>query len=408
MTPVAKTVVRSALGVAVTTGLAYLFDPESGQRRRQSLRDQCTSTARRVSDGVRVKTYDLTHKLNSVSSRLKSKLSRDKTTDPALTKRVYAALWRGLPHPGAIHVVAHEGHVILYGDIGPAEHRHAVEIVRSVEGVREVSDHLGEKAAVPEGREGLTTVKRAMLTVRQFPMLKETWSPPTRVFSGVTAGALLAWAATHRNPVGALTGVAGAALLLRSGANVPFRRMLRPARREIAVNKVIEVNAPLAAVFGLLADYENFPAFMRSARSVKRIADDQSRWTLSGPGGAAHDWDSRTTLNRPHEVLAWRSISDGAVGHTGIIRFAALAGDRTRLNIQLTYSASGKSRGDVLAELLGPDPRHEVEADLARMKIFLETGASARRGGDVPEQAVSAGARSRPHEVGLAAAAGSQ
>jgi uncharacterized membrane protein len=408
MTPVAKTVVRSALGVAVTTGLAYLFDPESGQRRRQSLRDQCASTAKRMGDGVRVKTYDLTHKLNGVSARMKSKLSRDKSSDPALTKRVYAALWRALPHPGAIHVVAHEGHVILYGDIVHAEHRHAVEIVRSVDGVREVSDQLEEKAAAPDGREGLTTVKRAMMTVRQFPMLKETWSPSTRVFSGVTAGALLAWAVTHRNPVGALTGVAGAALLLRSGANVPFRRMIRPARREIAVHKVIEVNTPVAVVFERLTDYENFPAFMRSARSIRRITDDKSHWTLSGPGGAANDWDLQTTLKRPHEVLAWRSITDGTVGHTGIVRFSPLGSDRTRLDVQLTYSASAKSRGDVLAELLGSDPGHEVEADLARMKIFLETGAAARKSGAESEQPVPAGARSRPHDVGLAAAAGSQ
>jgi osmotically-inducible protein OsmY len=187
MTPMARTVVRSAVGVAVTTGLAYLFDPESGQRRRQSLRDRCTGAAKRIGDGARVTTYDLTHRLNSVSARMKSKLSRDKSSDQALTKRVYAALWRALPHPGTINVVAHGGHVILYGDVAHAEHQHAAEIVRSVEGVHEVSDHLTESASVTEGRQGLTTVRRAMMSVRQFPMLKETWSPPTRVVSGVTA-----------------------------------------------------------------------------------------------------------------------------------------------------------------------------------------------------------------------------
>jgi uncharacterized membrane protein len=395
MTPVAKTVVRSAVGVAITSGLAYLLDPESGKRRRQSLRDQCTGAAKRVSDGVRVKTYDFTHTLNSVSARMKSKLSRDRSTDSALAKRVYAALWRALPHPGTINVVAQDGHVILYGDVARAEREHAVEIARSVEGVREVSDHLRERDAVSEGREGLTTVRRAMVSVRQFPMLKETWSPATRVFTGVTAGALLAWAATHRNPAGALTGVAGAALLLRSGVNVPFRRMISSARREVTVHTVIEVRAPVAHVFERLADYENFPSFMRSARSIRRISDEKYHWDLSGPGGAAHEWDLQTTLKRPNEVLAWRSISDGPVGHTGIVRFSPLESGRTRLDVELTYSASAKSHGDVLAELLGPDPRREVAADLARMKIFLETGASGRNGADQSERSMPAAARSQ-------------
>jgi uncharacterized membrane protein len=191
-------------------------------------------------------------------------------------------------------------------------------------------------------------------------------------------------------------------LLLRSGANVPFRRMVRPARREIEVPQVTEVDAPVAAVFERLADYGNFPAFMRSARSVTRTADNKSHWTLSGPGGVAQEWDLQTTLKRPDEVLAWRSVSDSAVAHTGIVRFHPLGSDRTRLDIELTYSASGTSRGDVLAELLGPDPRRAVEADLARLKIFLDTGAKARNGGGDHE--AQAGTRSRSNDVERASA----
>ena len=46
-------VARSVLGIALTAGAMYMFDPVSGRRRRLILRDQCTQAARRVDDGAR-------------------------------------------------------------------------------------------------------------------------------------------------------------------------------------------------------------------------------------------------------------------------------------------------------------------------------------------------------------------
>jgi uncharacterized membrane protein len=57
-----------------------------------------------------------------------------------------------------------------------------------------------------------------------------------------------------------------------------------------------------------------------------------------------------------------------------------LANHRTRLDILLMYSASGKTRGDVLVELLGADPKREIDADLVRMKMFLEGWVPRRDG----------------------------
>jgi uncharacterized membrane protein len=378
MNPVAKALVRSAVGITVTAGMAYVCDPDSGQRRRQALGERCASTAKRIGDDARITRHDLTQRLNAVSSRAKAAFARNKSSDISLSKRVRVAIWRAVPHPGTIKVVAHDGHVILYGDVFPREHEHVVQVVRSVERVREISDHLTETTSTPEETGALATVRKATMSLRQFPLFQETWSPPRRVFSGVAAGVMLAWAATHRNPLGALSGIAGAALFLRSGTNVPFKRMVRARRGEIEVHKVIEVAAPVDYVFGRLASYDNFPAFMRSARAVRQLDDGLSHWSMAGPGGVIHEWASQTTLNRPREVFAWRTVGSSAIEHTGIIRFAPLGSDRTRLDVLLTYSASGKTHGDVLAELLGADPKREVEADLARMRIFLETGALAR------------------------------
>ena len=177
-----------------------------------------------------------------------------------------------------------------------------------------------------------------------------------------------------RSAVGITSGVAGAAWLLRSGTNVPLGRMVRARRGDIEVHRVIDVAAPVEYVFERLAAFANFPAFMRSARSVRLLDAGTAHWSMIGPDGAAHEWLSQTTLNRPREVLAWRTTGTSAIEHAGIVRFAPLGNDRTRLDVLLTYSASGKTRGDVLQELLGADPSAEVEADLARMKTFLEAG----------------------------------
>ena len=63
--------------------------------------------------------------------------------------------------------------------------------------------------------------------------------------------------------------------------------------------------------------------------------------------------------------------------NAGIIRFAATK-DGTRVDLRFCYHPPAGGAGQVVAELLGSDPRAKVNEDLGRMKALLE--ATTRSG----------------------------
>ncbi|HMC15678.1 MAG TPA: hypothetical protein VKI18_08610, partial [Albitalea sp.] len=52
-------------------------------------------------------------------------------------------------------------------------------------------------------------------------------------------------------------------------------------------------------------------------------------------------------------------------------------GEGTRVSVQMSYDPPGGAVGHAVAKLLGRDPKREIDADLARMKSFIETGRTA-------------------------------
>jgi uncharacterized membrane protein len=179
----------------------------------------------------------------------------------------------------------------------------------------------------------------------------------------------------------------GGVLVVRSWSNVPLTRLAGGAgRRAIDIRKTIYVQAPVEQVFATLADYEKYPSFMRNVRRVRKDSDVHSHWEVAGPAGSSVEWDSETTVSKPNELLAWRSVGNSTVAHAGIIRFER-AGEGTRLDIQMTYNPPGGGLGHMVAKLFASDPKKELDEDLLRLKSFLESGvpphdaAQSRRAG---------------------------
>jgi uncharacterized membrane protein len=84
-----------------------------------------------------------------------------------------------------------------------------------------------------------------------------------------------------------------------------------------------------------------------------------------------------TTRLEPNRLLAWRTVSNAAVRHTGSIRFEPHNGG-TRLDIQLSYKPPGGALGHGVARLFGADPKTELDEDLLRLKSFIESGKPSR------------------------------
>jgi hypothetical protein len=72
------------------------------------------------------------------------------------------------------------------------------------------------------------------------------------------------------------------------------------------------------------------------------------------------------SAHRPLDRLA---IQDAILGRLG---------RGTRLDIKMSYSPAAGVFGHVVAKLFGADPKTELDEDLLRMKIFLETGKAPR------------------------------
>lgn len=376
MTPIARTMVGALFGAVAM----YWLDPATGRRRRAILRDRLGSAAADTGDAVGSAGRDLLHRTQGVEARMRAGLTADEPADEVLIERVRAALGRAVSHPGAIDVATADGRVRLIGTVLAREHAALLEVVLSVRGVREVLDEL----AVYENADGIPGLQGGRPPRRsRFALLQESWPPATRLLAGASGSALVFFGARqflgsrNRDVLGIVALAAGGLLLVRGATNAPLRRLVgRTDRRPIDIRKTIRVEAPIEEVFEVLSDYENFPAFMRNVRNVSRYANGRSHWVVAGPAGVSVEWDAETTACVTNELLAWRTVANAAVAHTGIIRFER-AGTGCRLHVELRYNPPGGALGHVAAKLFRADPKTELDEDLVRLKTFLETGTPA-------------------------------
>jgi uncharacterized membrane protein len=61
------------------------------------------------------------------------------------------------------------------------------------------------------------------------------------------------------------------------------------------------------------------------------------------------------------------------VQHEGCVRFDAVGGG-TRVTVRMSYSPPAGVIGHTIAALFGRDAKREMDADLMRMKAYVETG----------------------------------
>ena len=188
-----NTVTRSLLGVALAAGAMYMFDPDNGHRRRVLLRDRCARTAKRLELRTRDARHEVSHQVHDLASKARTQLARRKMSDKALLKQARAAIARASSHPEMIASTVHDGHVYLRGDVLTYEHQHLLDEMRSLEGVRVITDHL----TIREPHEGMRRLHDGEA--------HDGWSVVGRVFVGATGCALVLWGIKERKALGELS-----------------------------------------------------------------------------------------------------------------------------------------------------------------------------------------------------------
>jgi uncharacterized membrane protein len=132
------------------------------------------------------------------------------------------------------------------------------------------------------------------------------------------------------------------------------------------IEKSIEANAPLRAVYNQWTQFEEFPRFMEGVEEVRQLDDKRLHWRAK-VGGKIKEWDAEITEQRPDERIAW--TSRGGAWNAGVVTFHRIDDSRTKVMLQVDYDPEGvvETVGDALGVVSS-----RIEGDLKRFKEFIE------------------------------------
>lgn len=216
-------------------------------------------------------------------------------------------------------------------------------------------------------------------------------SEPERWVSVILGSAIAAYGLKSRSLGGlALAGV-GTALVWRgatghcmvygslgvSTATNDDRAVSVPYGHGVRVEESVTIGAPPETVYAFWRDFKNLPRFMRNLEAVEVHDDKRSHWVAKGPAGTSVDWEAEIINEIPGELIGWRSIEGSKIDNAGSVHFEPASGGRvTNLRVILRYDPPAGVVGVTLSKILGEDPALNIQEDLRRLKMLLETETS--------------------------------
>jgi uncharacterized membrane protein len=196
---------------------------------------------------------------------------------------------------------------------------------------------------------------------------------------------------SRRNPVGALLALVGGGMVYQgTTGHSPLYRLLgnnravrtNPSRVSVPHKQgehfvaVVTINRPVEELFAIWRNLQNLANIMSNVEKVEIIDDKYSRWTVKAPAGTSVSWTAEVINEVKNQVIAWRSLSDAQVANAGSVRFRpAPYGKGTEMRVTLEYVAPGQKLGVAVAKWLGQNPEQQLQDDLERFKMYIETGA---------------------------------
>jgi uncharacterized membrane protein len=133
------------------------------------------------------------------------------------------------------------------------------------------------------------------------------------------------------------------------------------------IEKSIEVDAPVSAVYNQWTQFEEFPRFMEGVEAVTQLDDKRLHWKAE-IAGKVKEWDAEIFEQIPDQRIAWRSMMGAK--NSGMVNFFPIGTNTTRVTLSLNYEPEGaiEKVGDALGVVSS-----RVEGDLKRFKEFIES-----------------------------------
>lgn len=133
------------------------------------------------------------------------------------------------------------------------------------------------------------------------------------------------------------------------------------------------INRPISEVYSFWRNLENLPKFMNHLQSVKTVNSTLSEWTAKGPAGIGTlTWTAEIVKDEKDKLLGWQSLPDASIKNVGKVAFNSL-GNRTEIDVTISYHAPLGVAGEAAAKLLNPFFEKIVNDDITNLKSYLES-----------------------------------
>jgi uncharacterized membrane protein len=107
---------------------------------------------------------------------------------------------------------------------------------------------------------------------------------------------------------------------------------------------------------------------------------------VAGPAGSTAEWDAVITEQIPNRVIAWESVEGSPVKTQGRVQFLENRNGGTRISVRMAYTPPAGALGHAVVAILGKDPKHQMDQDLALLKSLMETGETTVKDRKVTDQ----------------------
>lgn len=208
---------------------------------------------------------------------------------------------------------------------------------------------------------------------------------------GLAAGS----AALRRRSVGsALLALAGGYLIYRgAGGHCPISRALgvtgSEVGRTVSACSQITVQRPIGEVYRFWREPVSVPEFSRYLEQVEPLGNELWRCWAHGPLGGRVAWDMRLTVDEENSRVAWCAVEGAALPSALEVRLSeGPAGTQVHVDTWLVPPApsvvsAALRRSETSRPLrrAGLNPSELLEAELRRLRQYLETGETATTAG---------------------------
>ena len=212
-------------GASLGAGLMYFLDPDRRRRRRALMRDKSVRWSRKTRQFVDNASPDMQNRTKGMGSNAQSWMQpTPPVSDRIFAERVRSKLDQFSRRPSAIDVHATDGVVTLSGPVLEDEFDSISHAVARVPGVTQIFNRL-EQHESPEEVPALqgSTERKPSPSVA---FMQSNWSPTARMAAALMGTAALLYGLSQRTVGAATLVVSGLGLLVRSGTNQEFARLL--------------------------------------------------------------------------------------------------------------------------------------------------------------------------------------